>query len=166
VIEFAEWLQATPLSVFIQSHTWITPLLQAIHIVMISIVFVSVAMILLRIMGRVSDDQPFEQVWRRFAPWLRVGLAIMAATGVLLILGEPVREATALSFWLKMGLIVVAVASIVYLHRALAGHTGTEISTGMKSAAIGAMVVWIAIVFLGRAIAYDVAVWGTWSFGA
>lgn len=166
VIEFARWLQATSLAVLIQSHTWITPLVQSIHILTIGIVFVSIALIVLRILGYAAVDQTFEQVWQRHAPWLRVGLAVMTATGIVLIIGEPIREATALSFWLKMMLLVIGVGSVLHFHRALAGHTGTEFPAGIKSAAIATLAVWIAIIFLGRAIAYDVAVWGSWSFGA
>ena len=85
---------------------------------------------------------------------------------IVLIIGEPIREATALSFWLKMILLMIGVGSVLHFHRALAGHTGTEFPSGIKTAAVATLAVWIAIIFLGRAIAYAVAVWGTWSFGA
>ncbi len=166
MIDFAGWLATTPLNEVIQATLWLTPLLQSIHIVMIGVVFVSILMIVLRIHGRIRTDQTFDQVYARFAPWMWVGFVIMAITGVILTLGEPVREFTSLSFWLKMALIVVGLASVSYFHRALAGHTGTEIPSGIKSAATITIAVWVFIIFLGRAIAYDVAVWGTLSFGA
>jgi uncharacterized membrane protein SirB2 len=166
VLEFAEWLQATPVSVLIQSVTWVIPLLQSIHILMIGVVFVSILMIALRVLGRVRTDETFSAVWHRFAPWMWCGLAVMAVTGVTLIVGEPIREFTALSFWLKMGLIVTAVACTFAFARTVrpgGGVPDREFSPGTKAAVIAALLVWVVIVFLGRAIAYDVAVWGTLS---
>jgi len=168
VHEFAQWLQATAVSVGIQSVEWIIPLLQSIHIVMIGVVFISILMISLRVLGKTRSDETFEQVWNRFAPWMWSGLVVMAGTGLTLIVGEPVREFTALSFWLKMGLIVVAVTSTFAfgrtlrpLARAAVGRApGTEFSAATKLAVAGTLVVWLAIIFLGRAIAYDVEVWG------
>ncbi len=53
-------------------------------------------------------DEPFSAVWQRFAPWMWSGLVVMAITGVLLIVGEPPREFGALSFWIKMTLVLIA----------------------------------------------------------
>ena len=41
-----------------------------------------------------------------------------------------------------------------------------EFSVATKTAAVGTVVLWLAIIFLGRAIAYDTAVWGSLSPGA
>ncbi len=140
------------------------PLVQAIHIVMIGIVFVSLLVICLRVLGRVRMDETFDAVWARFAPWMWTGLAVMAATGLVMMAGEPVREATATSFWLKMGLILVAVGMVNALRRSLAGTCGPAVS--LRRAVHGlcaVIVVLVAIVFLGRAIAYDLEVWGSWT---
>lgn len=163
MIEFAKWLQATPLSIAIQSSSWLTPLLQAIHIVMIGIVFVSSLMICLRVLGRVHKEESFADVWQRFAPWMWTGLAVMAFTGLILCIGEPVREATATSFWLKLSLIATVVTSVAWLHRRIAHHVGPGFPPSTRFVAIAVIVVLVAIVFLGRAIAYDVEVWGSWT---
>jgi uncharacterized membrane protein SirB2 len=168
VLEFAEWLQTTPVSVTIQSVEWVIPLLQSIHILMIGVVFISILMIALRVLGRVRMDESFGTVWSRFAPWMWSGLVVMAVTGVVLVVGEPVREFTALSFWLKMGLIAIGVVTTIMFGRsvqatALAAARDVEFSSGTKAASVVALVLWIAIIFLGRAIAYDTEVWGSLS---
>jgi uncharacterized membrane protein SirB2 len=164
--EFGHWLQTTQLSIAIQSIKWIIPLLQCIHIVCIGLVVVSSMMIVLRILGHIRSDEPFAAVWQRFSPWIWAGLVVMLLTGSVLTIGEPVREFTALSFWLKMSLIAVIVITVVTF--SIAFHpsrlgSGEEFSWGVKSAAVGTMVVWLAIIFLGRAIAYDTEVWGSLS---
>jgi uncharacterized membrane protein SirB2 len=135
---------------------------------MIGVVFISILMIALRVLGRVRTDEAFGVVWTRFAPWMWSGLVVMAITGLVLIVGEPIREFTALSFWLKMGLIAVAVATTLMFGRSLkpamlATAQGSEFSGGTKAATVVALVIWIANIFLGRAIAYDTEVWGSLS---
>jgi len=162
--DFAAWLQTTGLSVKVQSITWLIPVLQSIHILMIGVVFVSSLMITLRVVGSMRADEPFATVWGRFAPWMWSGLVVMALTGLVLIIGEPVREFTAVSFWLKMSLLVISLTSIYVFGRTLRPETLTsataEFSAGRKAAALATVVLWLAIIFLGRAIAYDAAVWG------
>jgi hypothetical protein len=83
----------------------------------------------------------------------------------VLCIGEPVREAKALSFWLKMALILVGVLSVLGLRRAALGVRGNAMPGGIRFASVLVLVVWIAVIYLGRAIAYDAEVWGSWSLG-
>jgi hypothetical protein len=167
---FAEWLEATGLSVWIQSTSWAIPLLQSIHILMIGIVFVSILMIALRILGYAFADQSLSEVVGRFSPWIGGGLVVMVVTGVLLVVGEPVREFTSLSFWLKMLLLLVGVASATLFRRSVGAAVGTPVvtepSAGAKYGAVATVVLWLVIIFLGRAIAYDVEVWGSLSLAS
>jgi hypothetical protein len=161
VREFAQWLQATSLSETIQSVQWLIPLLQSIHIVTIGVVFVSSLMIALRVLGRMRADEPFAEVWDRFAPWMWIGLIVLAVTGLTLVVGEPVREFTAVSFWVKMTLIAIGVAGTALLGRALRpAAIGAPFSAAARASAAALIVLWLAIIFFGRAIAYDVEVWG------
>jgi uncharacterized membrane protein SirB2 len=167
VIEFAEWLGSTPLSIAVQSRLWLTPLLQSIHILMIGVVFTSILVVALRVLGRMRTDEPLSLVWHRFAPWLWSSLGVMAATGIVLVIGEPVREFTAFSFWSKMVLLVVGVASALYFGRTVgAASSSRELSGGARFVAVATIALWLCIIFLGRAIAYDVEVWGSWHLGA
>ncbi len=244
--ELGASLEASSLSQLIKDVTWIIPLLQSIHIVTIGVVFVSSLMIAMRVLGRMRADEPFPVVWQRFAPWMWYGLIVMVVTGALLVVGGPVREFTAFSFWLKMALLAVAVIATFVFGRTFAAQggggaapsttradapampaggvaayagaagvgqgrsgsggiadasgvaravgvvsaTGTsshtaavdaprvasgsgvldasgvaaaEFSPGAKAVAVGIIVVWLAVIFLGRAIAYDVEVWGSLS---
>ena len=165
MFEFAEWLGATPLSVAIQSRLWLTPLLQSIHILMIGIVFVSILTVSLRVMGRIRTDQPLAEVWHRFAPWFWSSLGVMAGTGLVLAIGEPVRQATALSFWLKMSLLAIGVASALFFGRTVTAAAGREEAppTGRaRIVAVATILLWLTIIFLGRSIAYDVEIWESW----
>ena len=57
VSQFAEWLSQTSLSLAIQTHEWMIPTVQSIHIVAIGVVLASVFMIDLRVLGWAGRDQ-------------------------------------------------------------------------------------------------------------
>ncbi len=163
---FAGWLGATPISDAIKSVSWVIPLVQSIHIVMIGVVLVSSLMIMLRVLGLMRTDEPFEAVWRRFAPWIWSGLGLMAATGLILVVGEPGREFSTLSFWMKMLLVAIGVTSTGLYGRSLraaARVAPVQFSASAKAASVLILVLWLAVIFLGRAIAYDKEVWGSLS---
>src|SRR5882757_6316949 len=91
-----------------QNHyAWVIPTVQSSHIVGIAIVMGSVFMIDLRILGWAGLDQTLRQTTNRFGPWLTGALCVLLATGLLMVIGEPVRELVTFSFWLKMFLVAV-----------------------------------------------------------
>jgi hypothetical protein len=162
----AQELQSSRFSEVLQAVSWVVPTLQAIHILMIGVVFVSILAVALRVLGRVRAEEPLLRVWRRFAPFIWTGVVVMAATGLLLTIAEPVRQVMTLSFRIKMLLVLIGVVSAVAfgrkVARAAAGPEQAE-SSGMRGAALATVALWLAIIFLGRAIAYDDSIWGSWS---
>jgi hypothetical protein len=162
------WLQATAVGEALRASAWLVPLLQSIHIVMIGVVFMSIVVVAARVLGWWRAEQSLWQVWSRFAPFLWTGVVIMTVTGLLLVLSEPLRELMTLSFRIKMLLIVVGVASALAFGRrvrAAAGEAAAVMPAGrpMRLAAVATVLLWLGIIFLGRAIAYDDSVWGSWS---
>jgi putative copper export protein len=161
---FAEWLYGTTPSVAIHSTFWLIRFLQATHLLTAGVVAGSGVMLALRALGLMRADDPFETVWRRFAPWLTCGLVVMVLTGLAQTLGDPVRELTATSYWFKLLLLAGCVAGTLSLVRAARrAPPTTDFSRTAKLVAAGMILSWLAIVLLGRMIGYDVAIWGSWS---
>jgi len=161
--QFAEWLSTTGPSVFIQdNNNWAIPLIQSMHIVGIAVVFGSIFLMNLRILGWVGMDQTLRQTTNRYGPWMNGALWLLLATGALMVVGEPVRELVTVSFWVKMALIVIG-TSIAALFRVSLRKRAEESASGsMKALAVLTLLIWAGIIVLGRLIAYD-QVWGSWS---
>ena len=166
--QFAFWLSTTSPSVFLQEHnTWAIPTIQSVHIVGIGMVMGSVLMIDLRILGWGWMDQTLQQTTSRFGPWLTGSLWLMLATGILMVIGEPVRELVTFSFWLKMALVAVGTIVATTFQRTLRRHEqhweeSLVHRPSIKALAILTFFIWACIIVLGRLIAYDY-VWGGWS---
>jgi uncharacterized membrane protein SirB2 len=150
---FCHWLEETSLSLTIQSVPWIVPTVQTIHILAISTVMASALMIDLRLAGLAGLDQSQRRVFQRFLPVIWWTLAVLLVTGAIMILGEPARSLKNPIFQLKMALLVAAIAVTVILASRL--RRSGELSRKERlPLAVVSMLLWIAIVFAGRWIAY------------
>jgi hypothetical protein len=155
---FAQWLAGTSFSHGVQRTLWLIPVLQSIHILGIAVVLSSVAMIELRIVG-VVKSQTMIQTAHRFLPWLWAGLILLAATGILLIVGEPKRSLPNPAFQLKMLMLALALAVALAFRASLRPDTTfwTRSSNARRltnALAILAFLLWCAIAVAGRWIAY------------
>jgi len=162
---FAVWLSTTAPSVFIQSHSaWTVPILQSIHIVCIGVVVGSILMINLRILGWAGTERTLRQTHSRFSPWQTWGVVALLVTGLLMLVGEPVREIVSFSFWAKMVLILLGSGAAVVFERALDRHEAEwdargGAASGLQPLALATLAIWVLVMVMGRLIAYD-HLWG------
>lgn len=156
----SNWLSTTDLSQWIQLNFWVIPTLQTIHILAIAAVFGSAFMINLRILELAGRNQTMTWTASRYLPWIWWGLPVLLITGILLIVGEPHRELLNPSFWIKMILILVAVAATLWFQGTVRRNiafweTSHSKRVGIRIAAVAAIVLWGAIIVFGRWIAYS-----------
>ena len=156
---FAEWLRETAISLTIQTSGWMLPVIQSIHILAVGVVLASTLMVALRIVGWAGRGQGMDATARRYVPWIWGALVMLGLTGLLMIVAEPVRELMSPVFWTKMALLLVGVAATsafqMQVGRALAADGPViEQSAAIRVAAVGIVLLWCVIIFLGRWIAY------------
>ena len=166
--EFANWLASTDLSQIIVTNLWMIPAIQSVHIVAIGVLVGSLFMLDMRILGVLSGDQPISAVNRRFGPWIWGAIAVLLVSGLLLIVGEPARELLSFSFWAKMVMLLIGIAIVIAFQIHLrANQAQWEASfvaaPTTKALAIISIFIWVAIIFLGRFIAWDAQIWGSLS---
>ena len=159
-----DWVQNTPPSLLLQKNeAWFVPTMQSIHIAGIGVVLACVLMMSLRVLGVAGGDRTVLQTQERFGPWLTGALWLLLATGLLIILCEP-RALVTFSFWLKMALVIVGALVAWAFQRSVRAHGAAWDESlvqrrPVKAMAVFTLVIWVAIIFLGRFIAYD-QIWG------
>jgi magnesium-transporting ATPase (P-type) len=164
LFEFTEWLRGTPLNnlaldisesratMWIGEHFWAIPIFQVIHILAISASFAAVLMMNLRVFG-LAGHATLAETSARYAKILWWALAFLVLSGMLMIVGEPIRELVNPYFWIKMVLIVVGVIVAVTFAKAL-GRQAEAVGGGVRSAGLLLVVLWLMIMWCGRWIAY------------
>lgn len=159
ILDFCSWVEHTQLSQTIQSNAWVVPTVQTMHILSIAAVMSSVLMIDLRLLGMVGRDQPAARVASRFVSVIWRVLPILLVSGIIMIIGEPARSLPNTIFQLKMSLLLAAIAVTFVYQRQLNGDAkfweASDIRrAAAKGIAILSLLLWVAIVFAGRWIAY------------
>ena len=157
--EFAIWLSKTPASALVDTNWWIAELVQTTHILAIAGTFSAVLMVNLKIFRMAGDSRTMAQTLDRFGPWVWWGLLALLTTGVILIVGEPARELLNPAFWTKMVLVLAAIGIALVFQRSVRAHAErwTATPTGavaVRAGAAGVILLWLAIMYLGRWIAY------------
>jgi len=153
---FCDWLSNTPVSLKIQTVLWIIPAVQTVHILSVSIVMASMAMLDLRLIGLAGKRQPISRMIDRFVPWVWRVLLILLATGTILTIGEPERELLNWAFRTKMAMVAtVSLITLVVQQMNKRDATFWE-NRRIAAAAVGvvSLLLWVAIVTAGRWIAY------------
>lgn len=160
--EVCQWLEATPLSHTIQTTAWIIPTVQIVHILCVATVFSSAVLVDLRLLRFLGRDQPLPAMAQRYLPTIWPVLLILLITGSLLIIGEPRRSLVNSTFYLKMGLLAVAILLTGGLQWSMSKSSNfwdlnrTRRVAGRIAATVSVLV-WCGILFAGRWIAYTQA---------
>jgi hypothetical protein len=158
-----QWLGTTPLSHAargaLRATSWLAPLDETLHILALTTLFVSAAVLHLRLLGIVGKDRPIGPLARRLLPFTWSALAVLILTGGLLVLNRPGRYFRSDMFLIKMGLVILAVAWTLVLQYGFARNAGFWEETAgrrvmVRSGAVIALVLWSGAVVCGRWIAY------------
>jgi hypothetical protein len=116
-------------------------------------------MINLRILNLAGRSQSMRQTAHRFLPWIWTSLVVLAATGMVLIVGEPARDLNNVAFWTKMSLLVIAIATTLVFQRSLRRNAPLWEQRpvnrkSIKAFAVATFAIWCVIMIAGRWIAY------------
>lgn len=150
-----EWLYGTALSSAIRDTDWIVPTVQAIHICAITVVVGSALVTELRVAGVIAPDESLNVVAQRYLPWMWRALGLLLATGLVMVVGEPERVLGNSVFWLKMILVTLGVLLSVSLRRPLLHSAQEGQRQPAKALAWALLILWVAVIFSGRFIAYS-----------
>lgn len=157
---FLEWLGATPWSIGLLESFYLWPILESSHVVLLALFVGTAVMMDLRLIGIAFRGIPASAFLNRMLPWTRVGFALMVTTGVLLFYSNPVTYWHNLFFRIKVVLLVLGGLNVWFFHR----RTHASIAEwddllppprAVRLAGVASLVVWTAIVFSGRMIAYN-----------
>lgn len=147
--ELLAMIEVLPLAVALRGSVWAYPLVNAGHIVGISLLFGSIAVLDLRLIG-FGRIVALPELARAAIPVAAAGLLIAVAAGALLFITDAADYAYSRLFRAKMVLLLLALANAVYFRRvATVGST-----TRQRVAGIGSLLLWLAVIVLGRLVGY------------
>lgn len=151
-------VEATGVGRWMRESLWAYPSTEAVHIVGLALLFGSIAIVDLRLLGlgrRIALGALSEFV----VPWTLGGFLIAATTGLMMFSAHATEFITQPVFVLKMGLILTAGINAAVLHsgpiRRMAASDADGTTPGsIRFAAALSLALWIGVIACGRLLAY------------
>jgi hypothetical protein len=156
---FCSWLHETPLALALRQNELLFPWFESVHVLAITLVVGSIAVVDLRLLGVASRNRSARQLIREVLPVTWVAFAVAAVTGGTLFASNAIEYSHNFSFRMKMLLMIFAGLNMLFFH--LFTHRGIarwdvapQTPLGAKIAGAVSIVLWLGIVAFGRWIGF------------
>jgi hypothetical protein len=153
-----QWLESTPLSLFVMQSAFGFSALDMIHIAAISVVFGMIAVVDLRLLGLASRDCAVTDICGEALPWTWSAFGIAVLTGVVMFTGQAVKYSGNFAFRMKLLLILLAGINMLVFHfvtyRGVAKWDRAPVPLSARVAGAISLACWAAVVAYGRWTAY------------
>src|SRR3984893_15638081 len=152
-------LEASGLANRIRDSLWLFPLLESTHVFGLALVFGTIAIIDLRLLGIASTQRSFKRMASDILKWTWAAFALTALTGALMfITNAPVYYH---NFYFRTKMLLLALTGINMLvfeltaGRTIHGWDEAPSAPGAgKAVAALSLAMWIGIIFMGRMIGF------------
>lgn len=154
---FANWLEATKLSWFVNNTAWVWATCETLHFIGMALLIGCVGMLDLRMLG-VGKRLPARPL-HRLIPYGIAGFVINMVTGVMFFVGIPRQYMYNTAFIAKMALIVIAGVNVLVfyttVYRAAEGlGPGDDAPLKAKVAAAVSITAWFGVMYFGRMLPF------------
>jgi hypothetical protein len=133
---------------------WLFPIVETLHVVSLTIVVGSIAMIDLRLLGVASRDSPVSRLSDEVLPWTWTAWCVAAVFGTLMLISKVDIYTQNLQFQLKFACMALAAVNMLIFHFGAYKQVARWDSgpTPMRAKLAGALslLLWIGVVFFGR----------------
>jgi hypothetical protein len=154
LINFLTWLGETPLALAVAQSEWLFPAIEVVHVFAISLVFGTIAIIDLRLLGLASTNRRYTEMARELLPLTWGAWFVAAMFGTLLVASRPVGYFENVDFRMKflcMGLAGVNMLVFQFVtSRDLGRWDRGRAPLAGKVAGALSLVLWIGVVYFAR----------------
>jgi hypothetical protein len=157
---YLEALQTSGVALGIRDSLYWFPTLEAVHVVALSLVFGTIMIVDLRVLGVASTRRIFRRVSGDALKWTWAAFAVAVVTGALMFTSSAVVYFGNTAFRIKMGLLLLAGLNMLLFHfveRDSDGwHRHAPAPRLSRICAIVSLVLWIAVIGAGRTIGFTI----------
>jgi hypothetical protein len=159
MLSFLTWLQAMSLSAHIRESLFIFPLLEAVHVVGLTLVVGTIMVIDLRLLGLASSERSFARMAADILKWTWAAFLVTAVTGALMFMTNAVVYADNTAFRVKIALLALAGLNTLVFERTAARTVrqwdrSPSAPPIAKAVATMSLAIWIAVIVAGRIIGF------------
>ncbi|MEI9814256.1 MAG: DUF6644 family protein [Acidobacteriota bacterium] len=152
-------IEGWSLATAIRNGLYSFPMLESIHVIGLAVVFGTILIVDLRLMGVASISRPFQRMAPEILKWTWVGFAITLITGALMFTTNATVYFHNTYFRIKMLLLLLAGVNMGIFELTTgkrAQQWGQEASTppAARTAARLSLLIWVGVIITGRLIGF------------
>jgi hypothetical protein len=155
-------LSESALSIRIAEDPILFPWIETFHVLAVTMVFGSLLLVDLRLIGLAGRDYPISSMSKAVVPLTWVAFVVAAITGSLLFMSNPISYWANAYFKAKMLMMVGAGLNMAVFHfwtmrDARLWDTTPTLPGAVRAAGLISLCLWVAIVACGRWIGFTIA---------
>ena len=150
-----EWCDATALGAAIRNSLWLFPVIEAVHLLGLSVLGGALLVVDLRLLGLGLKKQTIAELAAQMRPWLLGAVLVMGATGLLLFLSEAVKCYYNNAFWLKIWTLPAALLFSFTVRARVASAGGLHTSLPTRLVGAISIALWFTVAAAGRWIGFS-----------
>src|SRR5690606_1036045 len=159
LIGVVEKIEASGIGEWMRTTVKAVPVVEAIHVMAIAVVFGTILVVDLRLLGLRDTRRPYTQVSRELLGWTWAAFVVAAITGAMMFAANAMTYYQNTPFTLKMLALVAAGLNMAVFHL-ITGRDVDEWDTSRSAPAGGrvagalSILIWTSVIFLGRWIGF------------
>jgi uncharacterized protein DUF6644 len=162
IVELLDTIESWPISAVLRGELpgteWVFPIVETLHVMALTIVFGSIAMVDLRLLGLASRESSVSRLSKEVLPWTWAAWGTAAVFGTLMFMAKATTYAGNLQFRLKfvcMGLAAVNMLIFQFgAYKQVARWDLGKLPLSAKAAGAMSLSLWIGVVFFGRWVGF------------
>jgi hypothetical protein len=156
------WIQDLPLAAAVRGETagseWLFPIIETLHVLTLTVVFGSIVMVDLRLVGLTGRGSSITRLTDETLPWTWTAWVLSAITGTLLFMSKAVTYYGNFQFRMKFVFMALAAVNMLIFHfgayRKVAQWDNAVPPTSARIAGALSIGFWVAVIFFGRWIGF------------
>jgi len=150
-----QYFETSSIGAWINNSIWLFPAIEAVHIVALTLLFGSILMLNLRLLGLVLTEKPIAQLAKHLAPWIFCSLVIILVSGFMLFSSQALKSYSSVPFQVKMIFLFSAIVFHYTIYSFLTKSAeGRVRPLWIKLAAVLSVALWLGVGIGGRAIGF------------
>lgn len=159
LLDLCASLEATKFAITIAESEWLFPTIETIHVIALTLVVGSIAMLDLRMLGVTTRKLGVAELSAEVLPWTWGAFIVAAITGSLMFTSAATKYYANIPFRMKMVLLVCAGLNMMIFNATALRRVGdwnmaVPTPRAARIAAALSLLFWISIVFAGRWIGF------------
>lgn len=159
LLELCRAIEESPLGVWLRTDILSIPVINALHVLALAVVFGSILIVDLRLLGIPSTKWPVSRLSHGLLTWTWVAFVVAAITGTLLFVANATTFYVNLAFRIKLVLMFLAGLNMM-IYEFVTARTVSKWDKDVqpplaaKISGLASLALWSGVVAFGRIIGY------------